>query len=395
MPTEFPKSHEYIQTFIKWLAPDATFRLVGRRYDIELGEETVSVQFGEDQLDDFEIALNRFQGTNYFQTLENQIRFQIFIALGSRGLIPYVQISSHLLSEKGEWLRHTKRDVAFDADFAKVLHGGLTVLSDSLKATLATGLNLPEIQAEKDVIDTLKRFYQEKGHLTSPGAELESLSYLKAAAVVMIMKKEQSKAPGQVPRVRKAIDAEIYSIVARLRDDPFKDIKLPEAICDFVAQQSGNQGSTGRPITPQKIPVYVRDNPQTEQQDRLDALLEKLDTTLKRRRKGAWAALKSDNADRLSQAANSMVELLDQVISRVCGTRPLAEYLKDKYKTHEETEWIDASRAWISKTKSQLHRVKHHVNYTDEKLAEAVMTSAETIMVVLLEAHEGGKKESQ
>src|SRR5207244_11497835 len=47
------------------------------------------------------------------------------------------------------------------------------------------------------------------------------------------------------------------------------------------------------------------------------------------------AALLSNNPDRLSQAANSMVELLDQVISQVCEGTDLAAYLKAKYRSEE------------------------------------------------------------
>ena len=70
--------------------------------------------------------------------------------------------------------------------------------------------------------------------------------------------------------------------------------------------------------------AHVPDSTQT----RLRELLEKFDASLMRRWEGAWAALESDNPDHLSQAANSMVELLDQVLGKVCAGTDLATYLQ-------------------------------------------------------------------
>ncbi len=80
-----------------------------------------------------------------------------------------------------------------------------------------------------------------------------------------------------------------------------------------------------------------------------------------------------------------MVELLDRVIGLVCVKRKLAEVLSKKYCTSEETQWIDATRSWISQTKSKLHRVKHHPDYKAEILARTLLESAETIMIAILE----------
>ena len=80
-----------------------------------------------------------------------------------------------------------------------------------------------------------------------------------------------------------------------------------------------------------------------------------------------------------------MVELLDQVIGRVCENTELADFLKNKYQTHEETKWVDATRKWISETKDNLHRVKHHTDYQSERLTEALLNSAESVMLVILE----------
>jgi|GEM_PF-1542608 hypothetical protein len=206
---------------------------------------------------------------------------------------------------------------------------------------------------------------------------MENLSYLKAAAVCVIMEKEKAKQEADIPRIRKALDAEIYSIVSGIRDDPFRDIKLPEAIHDYAIQQGpGN--------TP-KRPKYVREAVPDEEQSKLDKLLDHLDPRLRRRREGAWEALRSDNPDRLSQAANSMVELLDQVITQVCKDTELATFLTRKYQTHQKTEWVDATRKWIRETKDNLHSAKHHVDHQSEQLTKALLTTAESILLIILE----------
>lgn len=265
----------------------------------------------------------------------------------------------------------------FDGEFCEVLYRGLTLLLASIEKTLKSGLQLPEVESEKCAVDNLIRFYKENGHLTSRGAEMESLAYLKVAAVCVILEKEEAKKGIEIPRVRKAIDRDIYSIVSRIRNDPFRDIKLPEAMHDYASQQSGT--------APQEHQPYVREGALEPEQEKLSVLLDRLDPRLRRRWEGAWEALNSDNADRLSQAANSMVELLDQVIGQVCKGVDLASYLREKYQTHQKTEWVDATRKWIGKTKDSLHSAKHHVDHQSEQLTKALLITAESIILVILE----------
>ncbi len=367
MADQFEKSSRYVIEFLKWLVPEAVVKqLPDFIFRINFREEQTDVRFDRSEMDDFEIALEKFRDTNYFHTLENRVRFRIFIALGSKGLIPYLQISSQLLQEKGEWLKNVRTDVMFDSELSAVLYQGLELLSASIGKTLASGLKLPEVEAEKRIVDSLISYYREKRHLNSAGVSIESLSYLKAAAVCAIMEKEKGRAGAGVPRVRKALDAEIYSIVSLVREDPFRDIKLPEAIHDYVLQQGE--------VASSKIPTYVRQTAPDPEQSKLDGLLERLDPRLKRRREGAWAALRSDNPDRLSQAANSMVELLDQVIGQVCKDTDLATFLTTKYQTHQKTEWVNATRKWIQQTKDNLHGAKHHVEDQSEQLTKALLT---------------------
>jgi hypothetical protein len=100
------------------------------------------------------------------------------------------------------------------------------------------------------------------------------------------------------------------------------------------------------------------------------------------RRQGARAVLRSDNPDRVSQAANSMVDVLDQVIDRVRGTKEFADYLAERFPKH--AAGISAQRTFITTVKSSLHTVKHHTQEQPPELAEHLMEVAESIIRMLL-----------
>jgi hypothetical protein len=344
---------------------------------ISKGEE-VDFQFSRALMDDFEIAIEKYRDTDYYYTLENALRFEIYIAFGSKGLLTGFDISEEILSEKGEWLKRCSVAVSFDTKMTEVLNNGLTKMSDFLgQMVSAHNLDLEDVRIEKDYIDGLIEYFEKHGHLNSEGVGVESLGFLKAAAVCEIIEREKHRSQVQIPRIRKEIVKDIYSIVQTLRRAPFLGIKLPECIHDYsVAYKHQNIRSI------QKVRHIA---PDYQKGDRLDELLDKLDPSLKKKRAGAWMAFHSDNPDRLSQAANSMVELLNGVIGVICGNRQLAEVLQKKYCTSEETQWVDATRTWISQTKSKLHRVKHHPDYNADILARTLLESAETIMIALLE----------
>ncbi len=130
----------------------------------------------------------------------------------------------------------------------------------------------------------------------------------------------------------------------------------------------------------------------TKEQDRLDVLLERFNPTLKKKRDGAWQTFHSDNPDRLSQSANSMIELLNQIINGVCQGRPLGDFFKNKYSddsfsefTLEEAKWVEITVKWISETKDKLQRVKHHVGYRLENVAETLLSTTERLILIILE----------
>lgn len=372
---------EYISEFIRNLLPNAEVQVLpGWLFVIRVDSRSIELRFDSEELEDFEVALEQYGNTNYLHTLDNRIRFRIYILLGKSGLLPDFDISSEVLDEKGEWLKNYRVNIEFNEWFSKVLYEGLSYLSNSLDEILSsTNLELDDVREDKDYVDNIIQSYNKNGHLGTSGASIESLSFLKAAAVCKILDLEKRKKESNISRVQQRLDQEIYSIVEEIRKEKFRDIKLPECVYEYAIKQKTT-------IEEKAAVENIKDTlTQNTTSKKLDLLLEQLDPRLKIRRIGAWQAYESNNPDRLSQAANSMVELLDQVISQVCIETELAQYLTDKYQTHEETKWVDATRKWISETKSNLHRIKHHTNYESERLVESLLSSAESIMLVILE----------
>jgi hypothetical protein len=95
MPGPYLKSALYIAELRKRFAPDAAVQQAqGFTFRIEMHDARTDVRFDQSEMEDFEVALERFQNTNYSHTLENRIKFRILVAIGQKGLIPEFQISS-------------------------------------------------------------------------------------------------------------------------------------------------------------------------------------------------------------------------------------------------------------------------------------------------------------
>jgi hypothetical protein len=178
--------------------------------------------------------------------------------------------------------------------------------------------------------------------------------------------------------VQRAYNDRIYSIFQECWKEPFKRIRLPPAIYDVVTEQQQHRVDA---YSPTPLPVERRNADEVK----LDVLLYDLSPRLKERRMGAWGALLSENPDRLSQAANSMVEVLDKVIAAKVEGTTLQAFLETKYSAHQQTDWVERTRAWISSIKAGLHGTKHETNEQSQLLTERLLHSAESIMLVILE----------
>lgn len=381
MRQPFIKAFDNIEVFIRSVIPTAKMRRVGSE-DLQIINGSVStvVRFEMSQLEDFETVLEGHLPVPYANGIKNGIQYRIYIALGVAGMIPDVRISTLILQDERDWLRQCRLlNTHYSGEQAKSMYEGLKVLEASLSRTLNLDVELPEVQKELDVVSPLVQFYEREGHLRSPEVTLESLTYLKAAMVCWIMALENKKASEVVARVRAAYDVKIYGIAQQLQADPYDRIKLPTAIYDYVARlQQGSGVKAG-------IKALAKPHGKQSQADQIDVLLNRLNPRFSERRVGAWEALRSENPDRLSQAANSMVELLDQVIKRLCNGAEFKDYLNAKFNSAATTKWVITLRASIAETKSHLHTVKHHTDPQSEKLTEELMRHTESILRIILD----------
>jgi hypothetical protein len=96
----------------------------------------------------------------------------------------------------------------------------------------------------------------------------------------------------------------------------------------------------------------------------------------------------SDNPDAVSQAVNSMIEVMSEVISFVrnkrTGNPPLKDILPTILGSEGQSDWVLATHKWISETKSALQSVKHNTAAQSKHIASAAMTSAESVVLILL-----------
>ena len=181
------------------------------RFQLTSQEQDVKIQFNRAPIDNFEVAIQKYRDTDYYYTLENSIKFKIYIELGSRGLLTDFEVSSELLNEKGQWSERCWVNVSFDKKMCESLNSGLRRLSSFLEQVLGDhNLDLRDVKAEKKSIDGLIQYYEKHGHLNSEGVEVQSLGFLKAAAVCEIIEKEKQKSQTKIPRVKSEIDKEIY-----------------------------------------------------------------------------------------------------------------------------------------------------------------------------------------
>jgi hypothetical protein len=369
MTAPFAAALDAIEVFIRSVLPRAEMTRVGNELRVKNGTKTVGLTFTNEQLDDFEVVLGGDQPVGYSHGLRDDLYFPIYVALGMEGMIPNTPILAVLLNQENrDWLtRGYLSETRFTDEVGRALYEGLIELQSSLRLTLESAVEVPEVEAELRIVETLTKYYERVGTLDSTGVSVESLSYLKAAALCWIQRLQVDKARTASRRAKLAYEKKIYEIVrAFWVARPYNRIKLPAAIHDYIAQQ--NDAAPAQPVPRPHVDI--------------GPVLAKLDVRLRDRWRGAWAALQSDNPDRVSQAANSMVEVLNQVIDRVRGPKEFKDYLADRFP--EQTEVVLATRTWISRIKDSLHGVKHHTAEQSPQVAEDLMHQAEWVINLLL-----------
>jgi hypothetical protein len=370
MPAPFAAAFDAIEVFIRSVLPRAEVTRVGNEdLQVRNGAKTIRLPFNREQLDDFEVVLEGNQPVGYSHGLRDDLYLPIYVVLGTEGMIPDVRILEILLNQENrDWLRRGRLSaIRFADEVAKALYDGLIELQSSLRLTLESDVEVPEVRAELQIVESLTKYYEEHGNLNEVDVSLESVSYLKAAALCWIQRLQVEKARTASQRAKLAYDKKIYGIVQEFWVvQPYNRIRLPAAIHDYISQRND------------AVPAQPASRPHVD----IGPVLAKLDVRLRDRWRGAWAALQSDNPDRVSQAANSMVEVLDQVIDRIRGTKEFKDYLADRFP--EQAEVVLATRKWISKIKDSLHRVKHHTAEQSPQVAEDLMHQVEWVVNLLL-----------
>ncbi len=197
------------------------------------------IEFERSIIDDLEVALEKYQGTKYFDTLESSLKFNIYINLGQKGLLKNFKISRKLINDRRDWIKDYRVDTRFSVDMASLLYRGLKKLfdffNDQIEKHKSLDLDYSTIEENKDWISSLINFYDKNNHLNSPDVREKNLQFLKAALINIIIDLEKMRETEKIPTTIKALDKKIYDIVIELRKDPFLEIKLPDFINDIAA----------------------------------------------------------------------------------------------------------------------------------------------------------------
>lgn len=235
----------YIINIIKSLIPNAhieyNFKSLVYKFFIFVDEkQCLEVNYGHAEVCDLETVLTKDITIDQRVLIENNVKFRIYILFGKEGLIPNFSISEELLNEKRDWIKNIAVDFNYEDSQHKIFYSGLQQLSDFIKNIFKAYNIVPsESKKEKSRIDDLISYYNKKGSFNESGVSTESLGYFKAAAICYIIDKEHQKKKIVVPSVLREIDRMIYSVVDKLRVDPFPQIKMPNCISDYAAHSKG------------------------------------------------------------------------------------------------------------------------------------------------------------
>jgi hypothetical protein len=373
----FAKAKAFITNFAKSLLPDADVGFRSGRLQVERAGQHFSLPFSREDLDDLEPVLDGDLPTKYSEGMKNAIRFQICFAFFREGFTPNIKMSAFILNDKRDWLTSVRLTPHFEDDLAAKLHRGLETLELYLNQTLQKHGEIPAVRNDLTIVQSITEFYKNNKHLHSRAAERDSLSFLKAAAVLAIIELENKSDSTNSEPVKKKYQNEISSIVQVFEGTPYDQIKLPGALSDYLADNMpSKQSRVATSKSPRASHAFTD----------IDDLLRSVDPRLIDRRRGAWLALESENPDNVSQAASSMVEVLSQVIdfARKQTGSELKELLATKLDSEGQADWVEATRTWVVQTKNNLQRLKHHPAAQPNDFARRLMAAAELIIQVVL-----------
>jgi hypothetical protein len=373
------KATAFITDFAKSLLPRAEIVFRDSQLIVAGEGKRFSVPFTREDLDDLEPVLDGDLPTKYSDGMKSAIQLQIYLAFFHEGMIPNVKLSKVMLEEKRDWTNAVRAGTHFDDQLATRLYHGLQRLESYLDHTLQQHGEILGVRKDLESIRGLTAWYQTNKNLNCGMLDREALSFLKGAAVLAIMELEDKKGTSSAKRVTDSYDADILSIGQEFERKPYDRIKLPAILFDYLEDNI--------PTARTSVSVSAEVRPTVASAPDLDDFLRSVNPRLVDRRKGAWQTLNSDNPDAVSQAVNSMVEIMSEVISFVRkreGGSPLKDILPSILSSEGQSDWVLTTHKWISETKSALQSVKHNTAAQPKHIASAVMTSAESVVLILL-----------
>src|SRR5687767_9006201 len=124
MSAPFSAAFDAISAFIRRVLPRAEITRVGsNQLQVRNDADRITLTFSNEQLDDFEVVLEGNQPRRYSQGIESDFHHSVYVALGTEGMIPDLQISGILLNEESrDWLESVRvSETRFSAESAKAL----------------------------------------------------------------------------------------------------------------------------------------------------------------------------------------------------------------------------------------------------------------------------------
>lgn len=204
---------------------------------VSIDDKKHNIEFERSIIDDLEVALEKYAGTKYFNTLESNVKFNMYMALGKEGLLKGFDVSHKLINDKRDWVKDYRVNTKFSPEMAKTLYDGLEKLYIFFDAQIKKHKRLEiaysEIEENQKWAQSLAAYYKENDHLDSLGVGTKNLQFFKAAAIMQIIHLEKIKKSETMPTTLKELDNKIYAIVTELRKDPLLEIEPPDFIHDI------------------------------------------------------------------------------------------------------------------------------------------------------------------
>lgn len=321
---------------------------------IDIKGQRLEIIFNGSRMDDFEYEITKDKGTDRYYASEGFIKFQVYAVLGQAGVISNFDISAEILNEKRDWLQNYSAKFEKPAWLYEIFYQGLKKLSIFLAGLVRKYKSLPEeIKKEQEDINHLIEWHDKHHRFNDNGISASTLGYFKAAAVCVILDKENERELIAPPRILKAKDKEIYSIVSEMRENPFPQIKMPDCIYDYAEYVRAEKNNKESEKLPTKELVFVACGQSTPREKALGVQVKDL--------------LKKHNIDSfLAETANDLESLNSHIFKNLTNCTGFIAILHKrdpgKYNT---SVWINQEVGIVAFLRSSGKRIPSLVLYQE------------------------------